>query len=603
MKKRIACCFLLVSLSSFSQVLTQYTDKSGKIGFINPLNDTVVRAQFDYVQHTYFGHKELPYCVVGKHKKFGILDKTGKLMLDLNYDEISRTWGEDLLAVKSNGKYGIFSLKTKQVEIREKYTYAPQFNYSVAAVHENGKYGLLGANLKTILPPRYDSISPVSKKMILFGQSGKYGYLNLKGEVIIPAMYDKIENDRYRMEDRIRVKIGDKWGIIDSKGKKITELIYDEIDAYSSDFAGFYRNGKGGYLDRSGKEVIPAQYDYVDWFTKGIAFVGKRNPADSMMYYGVIQKSGSIVYPFEFDEFEMGYSEEVFLVTKNGKTGAINSEGKMIVPIEYNREDIMDDFEVDATNYIILRKNGKVKMIDTKGTEILAEIYDKIDYADQSNDTYICVYQGGNKGWFDLHTMRFVVPVNYSNIEVVGSENGDFVQVKKLDKVGVWNLKTGKEVAPVVFDEAFESEMYDNKVIYYTTRKGSLFGLWNVTTETEVVPPMYQYAQPVEELMGTKEPYFFGVVDEKWSLYDSKGKQIIPLLYNDLPNILFDGSQKYLVVFSSQNQRYGLFDFNGKQLLPFEFLEINSIKNGKVYATKQETQETIDLKKLMAPKQ
>lgn len=603
MKKLIACCFLVVSLSSFSQVLTQYTDKYGKIGFINPLNDTVVKAQFDYVQYNYFGHKELPYCVVGKEKKYGILDKTGKLILNLNYDEISRTWEKDLLAVKSAGKYGIFSLKTKHVEIREKYTYAPQFVHDVSAVHENGKYGLLGANLKIILPPRYDSISPISKKVILFGQSGKFGYLNLKGEVIIPAIYDKIENDRYQMEDRIRVKIGEKWGIIDPKGKKITELIYDEIQPYSSGLAGFYRNGKGGYLDRSGKEVIPAQYDLVDWFAKDIAFVGKLNPADSLIYYGVIHKSGGIFYPFEFDEFEMGYPEDVFLVTKNGKKGAINWDGNMIVPIEYNQEELMDDFEIDATNYIILRKNGNVKLIDTKGTEILPEIYDKIDYADHSNDSYICIFRNGKKGWFDLQKMKEIVPVNYDQILVFESEEGKYVQIKNGENYGIWDLELQKEVVPTRFDAIEQSEIYSTKSTYFITVKNAKYGLWDATNGIEIFPPMYQYVQPLEELMGTKEPYFFGVTDEKWSLYDLNGKQIIPLIYNELPNVLFDGSQKYLIVFSSEHQKYGLFDLSGKQLLPFDYVEINSVKNGKVYATKEDVQETIDLKKLNLPSQ
>lgn len=602
MKKQIASCFLLVSLSSFSQVLTKYTDNLGKIGFINSLNDTVVKAQFDYVQHNYFGHKALPYCIVGKQNKYGVLDKTGKLMLDLNYDEIAQTWGNDLLAVKSRGKYGIFSLKTKHVEIPEKYTYAPQFVHDVATIHENGKYGLLGANLKPILPPTYDSISPVSKKMILFGQSGKFGYMNLKGEVIIPAIYDKIDNDRYQIEERIRVKIGEKWGIIDPKGNKITELIYDEIQPYSFDLAGFYRNGKGGYLDRSGKEVIPAQYAMVDWFVKDIAFVGKTNPADSLMYYGVINKSGGIVYPFEFDEFEMGYPEDVFLVTKNGKTGAINWEGKMIVPMEYTKEDIIYDFEVDATNYIILRKNGNVKMIDTKGTEILPEIYDKIDYADHSNDSYICIFRNGKKGWFDLQKMKEIVPVNYDQVVVFELEGGKYVQIKNGENYGIWDIEWQKEVVPTRFDAIEQSEVYNSKSTYFITVKNATYGLWDATNGIEIIPPMYQYVQPVEELTATKAPYFFGVMDDKWSLYDSKGKQIIPMLYSELPNLLFDGSQKYLVVFSSQNQRYGLFDFNGKQLLPFEFLEINYIKNGKVHATKEETQETIDLKKLIEPK-
>lgn len=601
MKKLIACCFLLVSLSSFSQVLTRYTDKSGKIGFINPLKDTVVRARFDYAQHTYFGHKERPFCIVANNKKYGILDQTGKLILDLNYDEISQTLVNELVGVKSRGKYGIFSLKTKRLEISEKYTYAPEFIYNVAVVHENGKYGLLGTHLKTILPPQYDSIGTISKKIVVVGNENKYGYLNLQGKIVVPLIYDKIEDNPYRFEDRIRVRLGDKWGVIDPKGEKITDFVYDEIQQYSSDLAGFYRDGKGGYINRDGKVVIPARYDFVDWFEKKIAFVGNLNPTDSNLYYGVIDKTGEFIIPCQFDNFELRYPEDIYFVSKDGKTGAMNLDAKLIVPIEYENEDIVDDFEVNSVNYILLRKNGKVKMIDTKGKEILPAIYDKIDYSDHSNDTYVCVYQNGKKGWYDLYLMRMVVPTNYSEIQVIGSESGDFVEVEKEGKVGVWNLKLGKEVVPTQFENMEESTIYGSKFMYFTTVQNAQQGLWDATNGIEIVPPLYQFVQPVEELAGTNNMYFFGIVNEQWSLYDQLGKQIIPLLYTQLPNVIFDGSQKYLIVFSSENQKYGLFDFSGKQLLPFDYVEINSVKNGKVYATKEDVQETIDLKKLNLP--
>lgn len=93
----------------------------------------------------------------------------------------------------------------------------------------------------------------------------KWGYSNAKKEINIHPRYDFAHVFNY---NSARIKVNGKWGLIDSLGRKISPIHYDEIslvDTYQNPPIYFAEvNNKKGVLDTLGNEIIPVIYDNID---------------------------------------------------------------------------------------------------------------------------------------------------------------------------------------------------------------------------------------------------------------------------------------------------------------------------------------------------
>lgn len=88
----------------------------------------------------------------------------------------------------------------------------------------------------------------------------------------ILSKYDWV--DYFFYDDRARVQLNDKEGYIDTDGKTICPIMYDETDIFSEGLASVCLDDKWGFINTDGEEVISLMYDEViGLFHKGIAIV------------------------------------------------------------------------------------------------------------------------------------------------------------------------------------------------------------------------------------------------------------------------------------------------------------------------------------------
>ena len=88
----------------------------------------------------------------------------------------------------------------------------------------------------------------------------------------ILSKYDWV--DYFFYDDRARVQLNDKEGYIDTDGKTICPIMYDETYIFSEGLASVCIDGKWGFINTEGEEVIPLMYDEViRMFHKGFAVV------------------------------------------------------------------------------------------------------------------------------------------------------------------------------------------------------------------------------------------------------------------------------------------------------------------------------------------
>ena len=254
------------------------------------------------------------------------LKQTENKTISNNQDTIIYSFWEDLARVKSNDKYGYIDKTGKEV-IPLKYDDADSFQEGLAQVKLNGKCGYIDKTGKEVIPLKYDVVDYFREGLARVKLNGKYGYVDKTGKEVISLKYDYALPFREGLayvvmggKARNFDWNGGKWGFIDKTGKEIIPLKYDDLCYFSEDLALVKLNGKYGYIDKTDKVIISLKYDWADSFHEGLAYVRINGK------YGYIDKTGKEVIPLKYDRaysFNNGKAEvelngEEFYIDKNG---------------------------------------------------------------------------------------------------------------------------------------------------------------------------------------------------------------------------------------------------------------------------------------------
>lgn len=122
-----------------------------------------------------------------KNGKWGVADKDGNLIADVNYDTVDNFY-EGRAIVSENGKYGFIDLDSNII-VKPKYMFAYPFVNGYAVIQgENEKYGAIDKQGNLVIEPLYyDYISSFDingyAKAMNFAD-GKNVAIDINGEII-----------------------------------------------------------------------------------------------------------------------------------------------------------------------------------------------------------------------------------------------------------------------------------------------------------------------------------------------------------------------------------------------------------------------------------
>lgn len=119
--------------------------------------------------------------------------------------------------------------------------------------------------------------SVISGGIFVAQKDGKWNLYNTSGEAKMSESYDAILMDdrgvAYR-NDRLMVKAGDVYKMIDINGQQIGTETYEDAKAFNDNtYVAVKKNGKWGFVDKEGAWVIEPQYDDARSFSNGLAAV------------------------------------------------------------------------------------------------------------------------------------------------------------------------------------------------------------------------------------------------------------------------------------------------------------------------------------------
>ncbi|MDR1135453.1 MAG: WG repeat-containing protein [Clostridiales Family XIII bacterium] len=255
---------------------------------------------------------------------YGLIDRFGEFIIEpgeagrngISFDAV-RPIHEGLAGVSWNqqrergiiNKYGelaaIFDMES--IELIEEY------NEGFASVRQDyggaPKWGFINRYGETVVPIRYDYVSPFSSGLAKVGTDGKYGLIDGKGELVAPIVYDEI-GEFYEGAAYI-IKNG-KIGFIKSNGKLICDTIYESAANFSGGAAAVCYNGMWGAIDLNGVQTIGYVFDELKRFSCGAA------PARLDDKWGYIDVGGYFIVPPIFDDASE-LSERIGAVIENGQ--------------------------------------------------------------------------------------------------------------------------------------------------------------------------------------------------------------------------------------------------------------------------------------------
>lgn len=504
---------------------------------------------------------------LGKYKFLNPLDESGMILAELK------------------NKHGYIDIH-ENVIVPFEYDDISLFSQDLACVKKGNKYGFVDRNGKIVIPLQYEDESYFQKTgLALIKKNNLYGFINKSGKEIIPIIYQNANEST--ADSLVSLYKKGKWAFFDSFGKQKSGFIYDEIALTDINIKGndeitFWKNGlilvrknnQIAYLDKNLKEIIPFdKYDTGDRFNENrIAIVSKNHK------YGIINEFGKEVAKPRYDTIghpEESYHEsEIFVAKKGNNLVLLDEHGKKI----YEK---IKDFSFDYCRinkkiekiYHIQDLNGKYGAIDTKGKLIIPVIYDEFeDFA--SNYNAIVKYKG-KFGLIDSNN-KITYPIENESIYSNGREL-DYYVIQKNNKVGIID-KNLKSIFNFVFQDLSPCT-YDQKN-RFIAKQNDKYGV--IDRAGRIIIP-FEYSEMSNWVeYGPGENYHFVTKNNKHGLITKEGKTVIPIIYDSL----FYDSDKIIIL--SKNGKYGVVTIQNKQVIPFEYEKI--YLEPSLFSKKKETE-------------
>lgn len=308
-------------------------------------------------------NKYVGFCSVKRNGQKGLMSRAGEELVPCAFDDCG-VIDEHFLWTRKDNTYGIYSSegekvqpckfssffiyegkKTKEVSLSD-FAQLDQRQHPDLYAVVSGKVGTLDSKkFTTKLPCAYDYLSDFATRMkitngVLTEQrlavcrlNGKYGIVNSEGKQIQPMGFDELRKDVSDLSSKelpnmgsardLHVRIGDKWGILTADGEQLAEVKFDSVGVFHDGLAVVKAAEHYGYIDRSGAIVIPIQLMAAYDFSEGLAAlrVDKK-------HFQFINTAGTVVIKSKKYDSVGRFRNGVCRVVKGGKVKWIDTKGK-----------------------------------------------------------------------------------------------------------------------------------------------------------------------------------------------------------------------------------------------------------------------------------
>ncbi|MBI2259924.1 MAG: WG repeat-containing protein [Flavobacteriia bacterium] len=355
---------------------------------------------------------------------------------------------------------------------------------------------------------------------------------------------DELAEEISRLKNAVYpYKEGDKFGLMNQKGEKISAPTYDWLSFFKEGLAMASRQQKIGYINKNNEIVIPFEYDEATDFEKGRANVSWNQKM------GMMDRSGKLIFNLLFKEIGL-FSEDLVFAKKDSLFAYYDTYGKQIIPEKFE-----EAFSFQNGIAEVVHK-GKGNCIDRFGQLLFPEHMNIV----KSINEQLFVFQE-NELYGIIHRNLNVVQIaQYEEIGVL-SENRIAFILK--DKIGFFD-ENGAVIIPPIYEKVnnFSNLSVFKKGLVRVKIKNKMgiidsYGLW-------VIPAQYtQLGEIGEWISFKKEPL--------WGYINLSNQIVVPPQYDEA----FSFVENHAIV--GLNQNYSIINKENQVLIPFEHESIQNI--------------------------
>lgn len=385
------------------------------------------------------------FAVKTKNGKWGIVDASGKIILEPRYHSVNSN-GQVLAAMeKSNSDPVCFSLDGQPIP-------PPEGKPGLYAFKEKNRWGFRDETDKVILAPVYKEVVTEFQEGIAFvvDDKGRQVAINEKGQVLFAAPYDEVFPFQDGLAEVRRHVSGFNWASLASL--TLANVFWNQgwyYDPYTDGPLDMAWDGvKRGYIDTRGREVFDSHNDAVFPMTPWGTFVKDKGK----LWFA--NRQGQVLFgPGNYDITGGSLDEEAGLASlkdkASGKYGILDlADGSLRLPFAWDGITFLggNRFTVkkDKTTQLVNGTTGQV-LHTWNGALTLTPFGPKAEVTWLKGETWQLVDKAG-------HT---VAQLPKDALEQVNPYQGTVSIVKSkgqwglMDQAGHWLLQGMKEIKPL----------------------------------------------------------------------------------------------------------------------------------------------------------
>ena len=499
------------------------------------------------------------YLVLKQGESYGVIDRSGNLIINAEYTNVIIPNPEkpvficinqDDTVVKNNKNENILTQFQNVNAIRLKNIAGSlMYEKSVLTFEKDGKVGLINLEGKEIAKPEYESIEalPYKEGELLVKQNNKFGVINIKGNELVKPEFDKITVDGY---------------FVDNEGYKYAGYIVSNTT----------ENGyRYGYVDLNGKLIIETEYNDLS----RIANIKKNEEIYLLVAkdgrYGVL-KNGIQLINNDYQSIQYDETNNVYVVEKSKKYGALSSEGKEIIPVQYNEIDItgMFIYATTADKTEVFDREGNLTNWDSNISILQTENENyNIEIDNTQGTVYYIIDKNNNQLTKQPYTYieyfnedNFIASLGNNKLGIINSKEEPKIEIKydsieKIQNTDIISTVLNADNTTQLFDKDFNLictmndatiESNDNFVKIYNATETKYF-------DKEGKEKAYKEIEPNNKLYAKK------LENGKWTFEDLSGN-VVENEYDKVTEF-----NEYGFAGIKKEGKWGVIDENGKVIL------------------------------------
>ncbi len=233
--------------------------------------------------------------------RYGLINRRGNLLTVPNGYRDIQPFSEGLAAVKIKDSYGFIAPSGKLV-IPARYSKVSAFSEGRAVVQINGRCGYIDPRGNTVIEPNFSRCLDFHEgRAVVYMGNRKAGLIDREGKMLIrpginrlyhfsdghglvrdanyrfyfitekAGAYDGFYDDASPFQHGVAVvQVGDKWGIINTRGMEIIPPKYDAIEDFQNGYAKVRIKGFHGLIKLNGQTIVQPDYEYISYAGQGL---------------------------------------------------------------------------------------------------------------------------------------------------------------------------------------------------------------------------------------------------------------------------------------------------------------------------------------------